>query len=303
MQRMLQDFYMTRLWIQQKWYNQIIIKNQRKSMFKFNDVDVKCGKFPDGTLLMGFNPILTDESENTIIWKYEDDAEIFDLICIKKQIDKKNYMNLPIYLMMPYIPHARMDRCKYPEDVFTLKYFAEILNSLKFTNVFVMNAHSNVSLALIDNIVDTSKNDVNIDVNAVCGKVPSISAIFYPDEGACKRYSEMEFNNIYKSSFGIKKRDWATGKIMGLEVMNAENIIGKDVLIVDDICSKGGTFYYAAKKLKELGAKDVYLYVSHCENTIKDGELLKDNSLIKKIYTTDSILKISDPKIEVIRNY
>lgn len=76
------------------------------------------------------------------------------------------------------------------------------------------------------------------------------------------------------------------------------------MLIIDDICSKGGTFYHSAKKLKELGANKIYLYVSHCENTIYAGELLKDNGLIEKIFTTDSILTdLTSPKIELVEEW
>jgi ribose-phosphate pyrophosphokinase len=121
--------------------------------------------------------------------------------------------------------------------------------------------------------------------------------MFYPDEGAMKRYAGM-FNLPY--AFGIKKRNWETGQIEGLDVAGAvDEISGRDILIVDDICSRGGTFYHSAKKLKELGARDIYLYVSHCENTILEGELLKDD-LIKKVYTTNSIFTKSHEKIEVL---
>ena len=100
-------------------------------------------------------------------------------------------------------------------------------------------------------------------------------------------------------AFGLKRRDWETGKIEGLDVAgNVGDIAGKDILIVDDICSRGGTFYFAAKKLKELGANNVYLYVSHCENTILNGEVL-NGDLVKRVYTTDSIFTKSHPKIEV----
>ena len=70
--------------------------------------------------------------------------------------------------------------------------------------------------------------------------------------------------------------------------------------IIDDICSRGGTFYHSAKKLKEHGANDIYLYVSHCENTILEGDLLKGD-LIKRVYTTDSIFIKSHEKIEVLK--
>ena len=72
-----------------------------------------------------------------------------------------------------------------------------------------------------------------------------------------------------------------------------------NALIIDDICSYGGTFYYSAKKLKELGADKIYLYVTHCENNILNGELLKDN-LIEKVFTTESIFTESNKKIEII---
>jgi ribose-phosphate pyrophosphokinase len=87
----------------------------------------------------------------------------------------------------------------------------------------------------------------------------------------------------------MKKRDWQTGKILGLDVINAENIVGKDVLIVDDICSRGGTFYHSAKALKAAGAKSVSLYVTHLEETVTLGEMAASDGLVDHIYTTESI--------------
>jgi ribose-phosphate pyrophosphokinase len=86
-------------------------------------------------------------------WIYENDAELFALICVKKHLDR-HFTNPHVVLIMPYIPHARMDRVKSDEDVFTLKYFCEVINSLKFDIVWVRDAHSNVSLALLDNVID-----------------------------------------------------------------------------------------------------------------------------------------------------
>ena len=101
-----------------------------------------------------------------------------------------------------------------------------------------------------------------------------------------KRYSGM-LDIPY--AFGIKKRNWETGKIEGLDVAGAKDLIkDSNIIIVDDISSRGGTFYFSAKKLKELGAKNVYLYISHCEKTIFDGEIFKSD-LIKKVFTTNSI--------------
>ena len=68
---------------------------------------------------------------------------------------------------------------------------------------------------------------------------------------------------------------------------------------MDDICSRGGTFLYSAKALKALGAGDIYLYISHCENTILEGEVLT-GEYITGVFTTNSIFTKEHERIEVL---
>jgi ribose-phosphate pyrophosphokinase len=164
--------------------------------------------------------------------------------------------------------------------------------------VQVLDPHSSVSEALINNIMVCNPKKY---IEKTLGRIESQYncehvLAFYPDEGAMKRYSGL-LDRPY--AFGIKKRDWATGKIEGLDVAGSiDKIKDSRILIIDDICSKGGTFYHSAKKLKELGAKEIYLYVTHCENTILEGELLT-SGLIEKVYTTNSIFTKEHEKIKV----
>ena len=253
-------------------------------MIRVGNVEIKQGQFPDGTLLMKFDPNGDefDPRGNMLVeWYYENDAELFSLICVKRHLDRV-YSYSDVILYMPYIPHARMDRVKSDADVFTLKYFCEVINSLNFKVVHVRDAHSNVSLALLDNVVDEGvERYVN---NAIT--FSNADALFFPDEGAMKRYSE-HFTKPY--AFGMKRRDWETGKILGLDIIHPENIVDKNVLIVDDICSRGGTFFHSAKALKAAGAKSVSLYVTHLEKTVILGEMASTDGLVDHIYTTKSI--------------
>lgn len=262
-------------------------------MITLNGKPVEIGSFPDGTILMKTAP---DPSAMyaLIEWRYENDREFISLMYLVNHIRRLGIDMIDLY--MPYIPNARMDRVKDREDVFTLKYFADLLNSLHLNSVTVLDPHSSVSEALISNIrIDSPKRYI---IRALSKINKGSVLMFYPDEGAMKRYSGL-INLPY--AFGIKKRNWETGKIEGLDVAGeVDQIAGKDILIVDDICSRGGTFYHSAMKLKELGAKDIYLYVSHCENTVLDGELLKGD-LIKKVFTTDSIFTKSHDKVEVLK--
>lgn len=274
-------------------------------MIKINYQELVTNHFPDGTLLIKVNlhvymdlcELFSKDSDIRITWLYESDAELATLIFVTQHLRAHGYEY--ITLDMPYIPNARQDRVKSDEDVFTLKYFAQVINWLNFYSVEVLDPHSHVSEALIDRIKVQSPEDV---ISRVLTKIHSKDGnfmMFYPDEGAMKRYSGM-FDIPY--AFGIKKRDWSTGKINGLDVSGmVDGIEGKRILIVDDICSRGGTFYHSAKKLKELGAKEIYLYVSHCENTILEGDIL-DSGLIERVFTTNSIFTKKHEKIEVL-NY
>ncbi|NRT27906.1 phosphoribosylpyrophosphate synthetase [Clostridium beijerinckii] len=47
-----------------------------------------------------------------------------------------------------------------------------------------------------------------------------------------------------------------------------------------------------------MGATEIYLVVTHCEDTIFDGEILKTD-LITKVFTTNSILSKEHEKIEI----
>ena len=263
-------------------------------MIKLNGKPVEINKFPDGTLLIKEKP---SDDKALVTWRFENNEELVALIYITHHLRAHGVRR--IHLFMPYIPNARQDRVKTDEDVFTLKYFAWVINSLNFDKVIVLDPHSSVSEALIDRIEVMSPAELIKEVYDKVHTDGEEMLMFYPDEGAMKRYSGM-ISAPY--AFGIKERDWATGKIKGLSVHDGDsgwNVAGKTVLIVDDISSRGGTFYHSAKKLKELGAAKVFLYVTHCENTILEGEVLT-SGLIEKVYTTDSLFTQTHEKIEVI---
>ena len=261
-------------------------------MIYLNNSVIQQNHFPDGTLLMkGF----VSNGPNVIKWNYENDAELFTLICLVGHL--RSHGCEEYQLVMPYIPHARQDRVKNEEDVFTLKYFCEVINSLNFKLITVLDAHSNVALALLDRVKEVKPWD-HIENAIQSIPVDRELIAFYPDEGAMKRYSA-GINLPF--AFGIKKRDWETGKIEGLDLAGqVDKINGADVIIIDDICSRGGTFYHSALALKEAGAANIYLYITHCEDTIHEGELLKDNGLIEKIYRTCSLPVRAHDKIELV---
>ena len=65
-----------------------------------------------------------------------------------------------------------------------------------------------------------------------------------------------------------KERDFLSGRIKKLTITGEQPNKPFRVMIIDDLCSMGGTFMLSAEKLKEIGATEIYLVVTHCEKTI-----------------------------------
>lgn len=283
-------------------------------MISVNGVIVEQKHFPDGTQrLLNFQWQGGADIVN-IVWQYENDEELVTLYFIVNHI-KDVWNKCEINLYMPYLCNARMDRTKSPNEIFTLKHFCKLINDMGFAHVKVFDPHSHVSEALIDRIVIERPGDI---IGKVFGRIALKSrttAVYFPDDGAMKRYSDSFTNYMGKMFFGKKKRDWETGKILGLEIYNAngdlateDDIKGQHILMVDDIMSYGGTLAYSADKLKELGAAEINAYVSHCEKSVLDrenGTFIKrlENETVKKLYTTNSIFLNfnAHPQIDVIK--
>lgn len=259
-------------------------------MIKVNGNQVVLDHFPDGTLLLKGIEL----SSSTIEWYFENNEELVALYFITRHI--KELRQQKIHLIMKYIPNARQDRIHSDKDVLTLKYFAELINSLKFETVTVLDAHSNVALALLDRVRTLPIAPYLEKAIELSGMQEGRDILFYPDEGSQKRYSQII---KFPHAFGYKKRRWEDGEIIGLEVMGEVPNQPFNVLIIDDISSFGSTFLHSAKKLKQLGAEKIYLYITHCEDTILEGELIK-SGLIEHIYTTDSLFTKSHELITII---
>lgn len=252
-------------------------------------------RFPDGTFAFRIPPLHSDHPSPVIKWKYEGEQEAMALYYLVHHL-RRHQQDRPIHLILPYIPNARMDRTRNEDEVFTLKYFANFINSLRFNEVIVYDPHSSVAVSLLDRVlVCSAKPFIESAIDDIRSQVGEEPLLFYPDEGAVKRYADV-LGRPY--NFGVKFRDWRSGMLQKLQIMSSVCYSGKTILIVDDICCRGGTFLHAAKELKEAGAARVFVYCTHCESAIFDGELLKTD-YVDGVYTTSSVFQGSHPKIRV----
>jgi len=237
-------------------------------MIKLNGKEVISGNFPNRETYISFDK-LNFKVYNRVEWEYEDDSEFFKLGLLKNHIDN-SLMKAEIIIY--YFPHSRMDR-KNGSYLFSLKYAADLINSMNFVAVTIYEPHSDVTPALLDRSYPINWCMANLKEAVIQSQANSL---FFPDAGAAKRYAGI---NPLPYGIGNKIRDFNTGSIISYSI---DGSVGENVLIVDDLCSRGGTFIYAAKELRARGAKKVSLLVAHCEENVLTGNLF---NYIDKLYT------------------
>lgn len=188
--------------------------------------------------------IQTEETFGRCTVCLENSNDIMALLLLSSMV---SISELTIY----YLPYARQDR-KFKSEPLSLKVMANLINSMNIPLVFLVNPHSDVASALINNSVvitqkECASNLVTLLKNCV---------LVAPDAGAYKKldYTDREL------AFASKSRDNnGNPKIVSI----VGEVQDKDCLILDDICDGGRTFIELAKKLKEAGANKLYLYTTY----------------------------------------
>lgn len=259
-------------------------------------IEYNCFKFNGGELNIKIhNPISLNKDDKVIITnRILNSDDVFKIIFAKDALERLGVKNID--LLIPYFPYARQDRVCNIGESFTLKMFSNIINSLKFNNVYILDPHSDAIRLLVDNYVPIYyKKYVKEAYYHISDIDTSEVVLISPDSGANKKANALfesigEFDSLVKCD---KKRDLATGFLSDFEVFT-DDLKHKSCLIVDDICDGGGTFVGLAKELKKKNAGNLYLYVSHGIFSKGFTEL---EELFKRVYTTNSFKDIDYPEL------
>ena len=112
----------------------------------------------------------------------------------------------------------------------------------------------------------------------------------FPDKGAAKRYNANDYPNVIICE---KVRDFATGKIKEIKahIKKQTTTPEKDapIVIIDDLCSYGGTFVGAIKAIESdlnIKSENNWLIVTHAEEAMMQADI---PNTFNKVFSTDSI--------------
>tara|TARA_B100000427_G_scaffold309086_1_gene297802 strand:- start:232 stop:1164 length:933 start_codon:yes stop_codon:yes gene_type:complete len=204
------------------------------------------------------------------------------LLCIDalKRSSAKN-----ITAVIPYFGYARQDRKVVPRTSISAKMVSNLITKAGADRVVTLDLHSGQIQGFFDIPVD-NLFATPIFARHIKKKIKSNNLICVaPDVGGTARARALgKMLNVGLAI--VDKRRPAPGKSQVMNVIGDVN--NKTCIIVDDIIDSGGTIVNAAKILKEKGAKDVHVYVSHGVLSGSAVDKIK-NSKIKNLVITDTI--------------
>ncbi len=216
------------------------------------------------------------------------------LLCVAVDALKRMGV-IKINLFIPYFPAARQDRVMIPGEALSVKVYAGIINAMGLQKVIVLDPHSEVTPALLNNCEVIANYDF---IEEVLKQIGSKVKLISPDGGALKKiYKLSEYLGGIEVTECSKSRDVKTGKLSGFKVYE-DNLNGMDCLIVDDICDGGGTFVGLAEALRNKNAGKLYLAVTH--GIFNKGFEVFDG-YFEKIFTTNSFTDFNTDKLKQIK--
>ncbi len=191
-----------------------------------------------------------------------------------------------ITAVIPLFPYARQDRKAKPREPITARLVADILQVAGADRILTMDLHAGQIQGFFTIPVDHMTALPLFarhfrDLGLVGEGVVSVS----PDTGRAKQ--AVRFAEMLEANFALMHKTRHSAHVV--EVTEVTGRVRDKIAIVgDDVSTTGGTLIAGARALKEHGAKEVNVFVTHA---LFSGQALEalGNSEVDRIVVTDSV--------------
>ena len=255
-------------------------------------VEAKTRVFPDGESKITFGHIPKNSIVLVIQSTYPPvDTNLLQILSIISQARKASSK---IYAIIPYMGYARQDRKFLSGEVVTMSIVAKMLEVAGAKKVVVVDIHSKTAL----NHFKISKESVSAipELAKYFKKLKLKNALIVsPDMGGALRAKK--FASLLNTDFITlkKSRDRNTGKV---QIHSSKvDVRGRDLIVVDDIISTGGSVVRATQFLKRQKCKRVFVACTH-GLFIGDAERKIKKAGVSQIISTNTIPR-STSKVDV----
>jgi ribose-phosphate pyrophosphokinase len=202
-----------------------------------------------------------------------------------------------ITAVMPFFGYARQDRKDQPRVPITAKLVANLLTSAGVGRVLTMDLHAPQIQGFFDIPVDHlyAKTALIGYIRERLSGYQKITVVS-PDVGGVK------MARAYADAIGVDLAIVAKHRVSAtkVEAMNViGDVVGHDVILIDDMTETAGTLCAAAEILQKNGARRIFACVSHAVLGDLGRERIK-NSVIEEVITTDSVPQAEGDKVTAV---
>jgi ribose-phosphate pyrophosphokinase len=256
--------------------------------------DVNVTVFSDGEFQPSFEETVRGQDVFIIQSTMPPTENIFELLLLIDAARRASARK--IIAVIPYFGFARQDRKDKPRVAIGAKLIANMLIAAGVDRVMTMDLHADQIQGFFEVPVDHLYASTLFlkEINKLDNGNLVIAA---PDVGGAKRANSYAKNLNCGLALCHKNRKRAN-EIAEMTVIG--DVLGKDVIIIDDMCDTAGTLTTAADLLMEKGALSVRAF---CTHAVLSGPAFEriNNSRLTEIIVTDTIpLAKTSPKIRVI---
>ena len=261
----------------------------RRLKAKYVDVDTRT--FPDGESKITFRHNLKKSVVLVVQSTYPPvDTNLLQILSIISEVKK---ISSKIYAIMPYMGYARQDRQFLNGEIVTMSVVAKMLQAAGAKKAIVVDIHSKTALRHFK--IPTENVSAIPELVKYLKKLKLKNPVVVsPDTGGSLRAKK--FADVLKSDFIVlkKSRNRKTGKV-SIQSTKAD-VKGKDLIIVDDIISTGGSVVKATQFLKKQKCKRVFVVCTHgllvgdAEKNIKKAgvtQIISTNTIPRSISKVD----------------
>ena len=239
--------------------------------------------FPDGESKITFSSIPKKSIILVVQSTYPPvDTNLLQTLAIISQARKASSK---IYAIIPYMGYARQDRQFLSGEVVTMSIVAKMLQAVGAKKVIVVDIHSKIALnhfkiptVNVSAIPELAKYFKKLKI-----KKPLVVS---PDTGGSSRAKK--FASLLNTDFITlkKSRNRNTGKV---QIQSSKvDVHGRDLVVIDDIISTGGSIIKATQFLKKQKCKRVFVACTH-GLFVGDAERKIKKAGVSKIISTNTI--------------
>jgi ribose-phosphate pyrophosphokinase len=247
---------------------------------------VSTGRFPDGELHVKLeNPDLPKKVYYVQTMAPLPNQRLTELLLTSDLL--KDLGVKEIVAIIPYMGYTRQDHRKIPGEAVSVGTLFKLLEGAAIKKIVSIDIH--LHRLQLGDIKELTNIEI-IEVSAMpllATKCPLRKPLVIAPDSEAKRWAESAAR-VLGTEYGAMEKNRVTPTEVEVSFGDME-VEGRNVLIVDDIVSTGGTMIETAQLLKKMGAKEICAAFTHAVFSSPECVSNLFNSGIRDLISTNTI--------------